>query len=230
MPKFDLHQEFDDANQKYFDGKLRPIEMKFERNISPLGRVRATVNKTGQRINYANIMYLGINDKYDYTREQFLSTFLHELCHVYMLQQADQYRWSGGYHGYEWQRLADDVSSKSGIPITAVESTAVGYAHSDTAKVQRYVIITKYPSAKGTQFIVAWTTPSVWAKIGTEVMSYLNSRPDGIKSMVFRTDDPEVDKYAKKFVKARPQFYNINPEAALKYIENNKDNITFISN
>jgi hypothetical protein len=223
-PEFDLDKEFSEANRKYFNGKLEKIPLEYANMSGRLGVVKARVRKSGTRIEYAEIDRLVINSRYKFTREQFLSTFLHELCHVLMLQSPTDFRWSGGYHGTEWRRLADTISRKSGVPITVDSGEALFDMHDLKTPI---VVMMKF---KGSSSVVgcAYTTMSIWNKRGDEFMDHLVHTTND-KWVIFTTKDGRPTQFAAKSVK-RPVFYQADRDIMIDLVRTRVEDVLMTSN
>jgi len=219
-PDYNLDHEFDDANYKYFGGALVRIVLKYAPMTKRLGFVKATINKNGRRLNSADIQFLAINNRYEYTYEQFLSTFLHELIHVYMLQNVSDYNWYGGYHGNEWQRMADKISSQSGVKITAI-SDGTDYVYDKSAVKEMIVLIAKMKS--GT-YGIGFTTPAIWNKNKIEWEERLQTRKNIMNTFVIKTVDPTPLKFATKFV-GSPKFYEIDNKSLEDFMANTRKDV-----
>lgn len=238
QPNFNLSDEFKKANDKYFNGELTEIPMRYTKLKDAFGKVRAMVKKKrgGAGFIEVNLTELLITNVYDFTEEQFLSTFLHELCHVYMLQNFREYSFIGGYHGVEWKALSKRVSNESGIPIT-VDETPDGYIPFEDPKPKKtepYVVILK-KRADSPFAAVSWTSLSVWNKKGDDwINTYMSgldmyNRPTTDKHIVLLTNDPRPEMYAKKAIQ-RPVMYKIDPDIPLDILKNKKyEKILFAS-
>lgn len=117
---YDLKEEFEKANRLYFDGELKPVYMRYRNIKSPFGYVKVDYlfhRKTKRVVKVNRIIELVITSKYKMSRQRFLDTFYHELCHLYMYQNYKSYTWEGGSHGKEWQELAAEINAKAGTNI-----------------------------------------------------------------------------------------------------------------
>jgi hypothetical protein len=222
LPEFDLVKEFHEANKTYFDGKLQlSFELAYKTKANSFGWVRAKHRSRGRRILSATVLGLYITSKYKLTREQFLSTFLHEMIHVYMLQHAHEFSWQGGYHGWEWQRMADQISKQSGVPITKEESSA-DYEHSEPIK--EYIAIIKLDkNAIGDRFMAtAMYTASMWKKYEAQVYQGIERYKEKYPHLdvyVIKTNDPELIKYGRFSRQDYAQFYLVPKDKVQRVID-----------
>lgn len=115
--KYNLQKEFDLANRKYFGGKVKPVKLRYYRTSKKVGYVSFFVQSRKPFI-VGEIRYLTISSYWNLSKTDFLETLLHEMCHLYMLQNYKDYTWKGGTHGPEWKKLAAKISAKAGVKIT----------------------------------------------------------------------------------------------------------------
>lgn len=114
---YDLQKWFDHWNRKLFDGELDPIRLRYS-DMKQLGKTKAyTRRHRGKVTDVESIEWLAISKMYEMPEEVFHATLIHEMIHVYMLQNPKQFTWAGGYHGSEFKRLAKEKSNKSGYDI-----------------------------------------------------------------------------------------------------------------
>lgn len=224
QPDFNLDNEFAEANRKYFKGMLKKIPMEYKHLTGKLGLVKAKVRRdSSKRIVKAFPVVLQMTDQFNYTREQFLSTFLHELCHLFMLQDAGKYSWSGGYHGREWQKLADTVSKKSGVPITKDEHTG----KYDTKDLPSPVVA--FAKFSGGHISIAYTTKSIWSRRDDEYIDWLTATAKGKQWVVFTTRDGRITNFAAKSIK-RPTFYKIDQDIVTDMMKNKSEEVILTNN
>tara|TARA_R110000822_G_scaffold128195_38_gene264011 strand:- start:2765 stop:3481 length:717 start_codon:yes stop_codon:yes gene_type:complete len=185
--KYDLQKEFDMANKKYFDGKLKPVELKWRSLRNEMGVVRATsLRSTG----VYTVRDLTINNKYVLTDELFYETLLHEMCHLLMLQNQHDYTWVGGYHGREWNALATDIGQKSGYDLITV--TEMGDLKSSNTKPTKKTIIGIFKFGNG--LFISRMLESVYLKKYSErgIMDRYNASVVGI---VLTSTHPMLNKF-----------------------------------
>ena len=114
---YDLQSWYDHWNSKLFGGKLDSIRLRYS-NMKQLGKTKAyTRGKRGRVREVESIEWLAISKMYDMPEEVFHATLIHEMIHVYMLQNHEQFTWEGGYHGPEFKKLAKEKSRESGYDI-----------------------------------------------------------------------------------------------------------------
>lgn len=126
-------------NKKVFDGKIDvdSVPMKYAPGSNAYGWVRARVTKrrrSTKPLNVEKILGLFICSKHDFTNDQFDATLLHELCHLYMLQNFTEFSWAGGYHGVEWQHLARTVGKKAGLDVVDSDNANIPMIKDDLVK------------------------------------------------------------------------------------------------
>lgn len=94
-----LHEWFKVANEKYFDGKIK---------------VEPTYIVSNKRSFYGQYRVIGntieISTAFIRTKEEYINTFLHELCHLLVRQEYGKYAQA---HGKEWKKVAMWISCKT---------------------------------------------------------------------------------------------------------------------
>lgn len=94
-----LHEWFEAANTKYFDGRIK---------------VEPTYVVSNKRSFYGQYRAIGhtieMSTAFIRTKEEYINTFLHELCHLLVRQEYGAYVKS---HGKEWKKIAMWVSCKT---------------------------------------------------------------------------------------------------------------------
>lgn len=111
---YDLQEWYDHWNQKLFGSELNPVRLRYS-DMKQLGKTKAYTRKSRGRVtDVESIEWLAISKMYEMPEEVFHATLIHEMIHVYMLQNHEDFTWEGGYHGSEFKRLADEKSNQSG--------------------------------------------------------------------------------------------------------------------
>jgi len=115
--EYDLEKWYDHWNRKLFGGNLDPVRLRYS-NMKQLGKTKAFIHKNGRRVtDVDSIEWLAISKMYEMPEEVFHATLIHEMIHVYMLQNFEDFTWLGGYHGEEFRKFASDLSQESGYDI-----------------------------------------------------------------------------------------------------------------
>lgn len=110
-------------NKKFFNGELEKVVITFEAGYKKgaFGWIHTVKDwKQGQAERY-NINISG--DYLDRSREDIISTLLHEMCHLYALQNdiQDTSR-SGIYHNKKFKKIAEEHG------LTVQEADKIGYS------------------------------------------------------------------------------------------------------
>lgn len=101
-----LQEEFDKLNKELFNGELKPIELKWEKNKNSGGRVISTRYPDKTEI----INYLGISDYMEYEYDTFKNILAHEMIHVYIIQ--NNIKDYGGKHGIFFKEKMEEINKK----------------------------------------------------------------------------------------------------------------------
>ena len=218
-PSFNLQKEYDEANRKYFDNKLKPIKLVYKRATGKLGWVKAqTMTDDRGRIKFASITFMAMNSRYNYTREQFLETFLHEMCHVMMLQNYTEYSWKGGYHNNEWKALAREVSNKSGVPITVSGDTA----NYSTKSEKEFIAIIALSYGR---MSIARVSMGIWTRMADEWLTQF-SRSTSTKYIVATSTDGRIVNFTRGS-RNKPTFYQVDQKVATDILKNGLGEIEY---
>jgi len=97
----DLKADYDMLNDKMFDGKLKPVPLRWMRTKYKLGVMAYT--ETGK------IEYVGISYFYVQTRQQYLNVLAHEMIHVYLDQTGANEK---DAHGYKFMFMLKALNEK----------------------------------------------------------------------------------------------------------------------
>ena len=157
----DLQAEFDKANKKYFGGKLKHIPVKFSSSKNKKGHVSIEVTKMRNRITNMVAHDLNIN-KYIHP-DHFMTTLLHEMAHLYMIQNFRDFHWRDGYHGREWVEITQRLERESGVPgisnPTSNDET-MDYSNLPELKKPFYIVVFTMPGDRTDTFMAL--SESAW--------------------------------------------------------------------
>lgn len=106
LENYDIQKEFDFLNKLLFEGKIKNVPIKLEKNKNSSARVISTryYNKPEE------IKYLGISKNFKMKNKIFRDILAHELIHIYMIQ--NQIKDFGGYHGIIFKKFMDEINKK----------------------------------------------------------------------------------------------------------------------
>jgi hypothetical protein len=140
----DLKQLYRELNDKYFDGELPDINLKYTNLRRAIGRAKAHIEpdqiqywpKSKDRDKFTRdeikqkrelkIDGIVVTTAHDFTREQLIGVLLHEMIHVWFYHNGDIWE----THGELFMKKRQELMEASGIDIPASESMEE-YAYAD---------------------------------------------------------------------------------------------------
>lgn len=135
----DLYNEF---NNKYFNGNLPDIEVKYGKIKGAGGVTQGKYNKKTKEV-YPEL--IKITTYYKMTEEELYGIMIHEMIHVHLMSIGVHHD-TGGQHGYKFKQKRKELLQKVNfhIPIDYKSYTAAKLNH-DQLKTKEYdVLIRRY--------------------------------------------------------------------------------------
>jgi hypothetical protein len=129
---YDIQAKYDKFNALYFNGLLPKIPLSFEPLKGVAGVVKFRLKRVGRvltarevRMGKENLtlvpdsVHLILSNKFKWSDDEYDSTLLHEMIHVFFITVGNDLREK---HGYKFDKMRIAISRASGINITKTET------------------------------------------------------------------------------------------------------------
>jgi predicted SprT family Zn-dependent metalloprotease len=216
--EIDLQKEFDKYNKELFNGELKPITLKWENNKNSGARVISRLDKSTGKY---NVEYLGVSEYFDYDYEIFKNIFIHELIHVYIIQNNIQEY--GGHHGLFFRKIMNEINKKGYNVQIEMDSTDMMLSNQNLLTKPLCVVLIQDKNNK--KSIVVWDmklfTDGTKEKFLGWMQNFAKYKHDEFTIKFIESRNPNLNRYTVKRKMNRILYYGLS-ENLEKELQNDK--------